>query len=65
MTFWNECAGFINTVGFPVFVAVYMMVVTNKGIKAMTSAFNELTKAVRDHTMTEHTTHRGHDDTQN
>jgi hypothetical protein len=41
------------------------MVVTNKGIKAMTSAFNELTKAVRDHTMTEHTTHRRHDDTQN
>lgn len=36
----------IGTVGFPIFVCVWYMLVQNKESKYMTTAINELTKAI-------------------
>lgn len=42
----NEIAQFISQVGFPIFVAVWMLYKTSKDNEKLTQAVNELNKTV-------------------
>lgn len=42
----NEIAQFISQIGFPIFVAVWMLYKTSKDSEAMKDSINELQKAI-------------------
>lgn len=42
----NEIANFISTVGFPIFVAIWMLYKTSKDSESMKSAINDLRVAI-------------------
>ena len=41
----SRCSVLIQNVGFPIFVALYVLIITNKQIKLLTMAINRLTSA--------------------
>jgi len=43
--FINHCSEVIKEIGFPIFVAVWMLIIHDRSMKKLTSAINSLTKA--------------------
>jgi hypothetical protein len=41
----KECATFIKDVGFPIFVALWVLIITTRETKYLTKAINRLTSA--------------------
>jgi len=46
---YEVAVGFIKEIGFPVFVAVYLLTVHRKALQENTKAINELTRYVKNH----------------
>lgn len=58
MHFLAECRSFVSDLGFPIFVAVYLLIFSERTMRKFTAALQELIALQREHNIDEKLHHQ-------